>query len=87
MADEPSYILDVQGIEPADAPANAPAEGRAGPAGRAWIGMHFECCGVYTRIYRNRKGTAYEGFCPRCQRVAHIRIGSGGTSHRIFRAT
>ncbi len=85
MSDEPSYILDVHGLW--DEPGDADSADVAGPAqGRAWIGIQFECCSVYTRVYRNREGTAYEGRCPRCSRPVHIRIGPGGTNHRLFRA-
>lgn len=81
MSDDPAYILDVEGIEDASADPVLQAD-----QGRRWIGVHFECCGVYTRIYRNPRGTAYVGNCPRCARVVRVRIGPGGTQHRMFRA-
>lgn len=81
MSDDPPYILDVAGLEDGDS-GDQPGAGGS----RRWIGMHFECCGVYTRIYRNPGGTAYEGRCPRCLRRARVTVGPGGTDVRIFRA-
>lgn len=54
--------------------------------GRKWIGVHFECCAVYTRIYKNAAGGAYEGHCPRCARPIRVKIGPGGTETRFFTA-
>ena len=54
--------------------------------GRPFVGIMFECCKVYQRIYRNAEGTAYEGRCPRCLRVVTLRVGAGGSEARIFRA-
>lgn len=92
MSDDQDYILDISGLsdeaDACDADASGAAEtGEFGETGgRPWIGIQFECCGVYTRVYRNREGTAYEGHCPRCTRPVHIRVGAGGTNHRMFKA-
>ena len=87
MPDDQDYILDIAGLS-GDADARDAGGGGEGgeSGGRPWIGVEFECCGVYTRIYRNREGTAYEGCCPRCTRQVHVRVGPGGTSNRMFTA-
>jgi len=54
--------------------------------GRAFLGIHFECCGVYARIYLNKKGSAYVGWCPKCTKKLEIKVGAEGTSTRFFRA-
>ncbi|MAG56834.1 MAG: hypothetical protein CMJ83_11125 [Planctomycetes bacterium] len=56
------------------------------PEKRAWIGILFECCGVYARIYRASKASAYRGRCPRCLSTITLSVGDGGTDTRQFRA-
>ena len=85
MSDDPSYILDIKGL--GDGPDSPPPSQETAADGRTWIGVQFECCAVYCRVYRNAEGTAYVGHCPRCQRRVEVRIGPGGTSSRMFRAT
>jgi hypothetical protein len=55
-------------------------------ASRRFVGVHFVCCDVYTRVYVNRDQTAYEGNCPRCGKRVTLRIGPGGTDARFFTA-
>ena len=103
MAEEPDYILDLSseaaGQEspaesavppPGDDPAAAASDEQdasAEPSQRKWIGVHFQCCDVYSRIWRNREGSAYVGYCPRCNRKIQARIGPDGVSARFFKAS
>lgn len=61
--------------------------GNEKPGGdRRFVGVHFACCDVYTRIYVNRQQTAYEGNCPKCAKKVRLQIGPGGTDARFFTA-
>jgi len=53
---------------------------------RRFVGVHFVCCDVYSRVYINRDETAYEGNCPKCAKRVTLRIGTGGTDSRFFTA-
>ena len=53
---------------------------------RPYIGVYFECCGVYSRIYRQPDSKMYVGRCPRCLRQVQARVGPEGVNARIFRA-
>lgn len=54
---------------------------------RPYIGILFECCGVYARVYRRPAQRCYSGRCPKCLRTIHVRVGPDGTSTRLFRAS
>jgi hypothetical protein len=64
-----------------DRPRKMPA-----PLRRRYVGIHFLCCDVYTRVYVNREVTAYEGNCPKCAKRVRLQIGPGGTNARFFTA-
>ena len=55
-------------------------------AQRDYLGIMFECCRVYTHIHKNKAGTAYVGWCPKCAKKVEIRIDPAGTDSRIFKA-
>ena len=49
-----------------------------------FLGVMFNCCSVYTRIYKNKDGSAYVGRCPKCLKNVKIPVGEYGTSERFF---
>jgi hypothetical protein len=51
---------------------------------KQFLGIHFKCCNIYSRIYKNKRGTAYEGLCLGCKRVVFVPIGKEGTNSRFF---
>lgn len=57
-----------------------------GAKARPYIGVFFECCSVYQRVYRRAEQAEYVGRCPRCLRKVRARVGAGGTDARIFHA-
>lgn len=73
-------IVDISSLNGQETPEKRTSSLR----GRPWVGIRFDCCGVYSRIYRNRPGTEYAGRCPRCGRRVKLKVGPGGTSARFF---
>ncbi len=53
---------------------------------RSYIGILFDCCGVYVRVYRRPDQNSYTGRCPNCLRQVKVRVGPDGTDTRMFRA-
>ena len=55
---------------------------------RKFLGIWFECCHVYGRLYKNKEGTKYIGRCPKCLRSIQVNINSESekaTDRRFFR--
>ena len=69
-----------------DDPRGSDNASKPASSGRRFVGIHFVCCDVYTRVYVNRDETAYEGNCPKCAKRVRLRIGPGGTDTRFFTA-
>lgn len=54
---------------------------------RKYIGIQFECCGTYARIYFNKAQNAYVGRCPKCLKNVKVMVDKErGTSQRFFKA-
>lgn len=52
---------------------------------RKYLGIKFDCCGVYSRVYFNDRLKAYLGRCPKCLRQLKILVDKEkGTNHRFF---
>ena len=79
----PDYIVDIDGIKPPAPPQNKSTRLQ----GRPWLAVQWKCCSVYSRIYRNKAGTMYEGKCPKCGKPVSAKVGAGGTSKRFFEAS
>jgi hypothetical protein len=65
--------------------SNTPREPVGGQA-RPYLGVLFECCGVYARVYRRPDAPQYEGRCPKCLRELHVRVAADGVNTRLLRA-
>ncbi|MBN2563781.1 MAG: hypothetical protein JXQ75_22920 [Phycisphaerae bacterium] len=85
MPDESGYHIDV--VSAVDGGEAGVTEPRQAARQRPWVGIHFECCDTYARIYRDTDAAKYEGHCPRCGRGITLRVGPDGVDSRIFRAT
>ncbi|MEW5994324.1 MAG: hypothetical protein AB1744_08000 [Candidatus Zixiibacteriota bacterium] len=53
---------------------------------RPFIGMHFTCCHVYSRVYLNKPGTAFVGWCPKCAARVEVKVSPIGSDARFFTA-
>lgn len=90
----PDYIVDIKGVRPGLGGVSADGwvrlrhgEVERGLRGRPWLAVRFQCCSVYSRVYRNAQGTAYDGGCPKCGRRVKATISPSGTDCRFFEAT
>jgi len=57
-----------------------------GRAATPFLGIRFQCCRQYARIYRTSDGTSYRGCCPKCGAAIEVPIRKGGTGNRFFTA-
>jgi hypothetical protein len=59
-------------------------EGQSGD--RPFVSILFKCCNVYQRIYLNRYGKAFVGWCPKCCRRVTVKVDPSGSDDRFFTA-
>lgn len=57
------------------------------PKSRPFLGIRFDCCRTYGRIYKSDTGMYYKGRCPKCMKKIKVMVGSGGTGNRFFNAS
>jgi hypothetical protein len=88
VTDPRDYKVELSGADGAstERPRTAVRGNAESPIGtqRPFLSVHFACCGVYQRVYRDPGGKAYHGRCPRCARAVTFAVGEGGTSARSF---
>ena len=80
MTEPLPYKIEIEGVEG----ENPPASQSSDRTPRPWIGIRFECCGAYARVYRNPEATAYVARCPHCLQTVTLRVGPDGTDQRFF---
>ena len=49
-----------------------------------FIGVSWECCKAYSRVYLNKKRTAYVGWCPKCGKRVQLDLSPTGSKSRFF---
>ena len=59
-----------------------------GLRGRKFIGVMFECCSIYGRVYYSESKKGYYGACPICRRRVNVKVDpEKGIDARFFRLT
>ena len=82
MRDDRDYKVELSAASSSE-PAGQTAPSQS--TGRPFISVHFACCNIYLRIYRDADGQAYRGHCPKCAKRVHFAVGQNGTDERFFR--
>ena len=54
---------------------------------RPFLGVLFECCNIYRRLYLHKSGRMYAGVCPKCGRAVRFPVDDRkGEKARFWRA-
>lgn len=57
------------------------------PGSKPFVGIHFKCCNIYSRIYLNKQHDAFVGWCPKCVKKVVLKISPDGEDSRFFEVT
>ncbi|SCA58499.1 Uncharacterized protein AB751O23_AD_00150 [Chlamydiales bacterium SCGC AB-751-O23] len=49
-----------------------------------FISIYWKCCHAFSRMYKNKDGSIYQGKCPKCGSYCSVPVGPNGTKQRIF---
>lgn len=88
MSRNNDYILDIDGLTAHGRSESTSHEQVVAPSfkGRPWLSVHWRCCGVYSRVYRNSSADAYVGYCPKCAKPVRVKVAPSGSNARFFEA-
>ena len=75
-------ITDRDGASTTDRKSHATVD-----SDRVWLGIYYECCLAYSRVYRRRNELSYRGRCPKCGARVSIRVGPQGIAAKMLVAT
>ena len=78
-----------QHLDLTDLDAGGDEDGPSGRTsrGRLWVGVYYECCSTYARVYRRPDEMCYRGRCPDCGARVSIRVGPKGIAAKMLIAT
>jgi hypothetical protein len=51
---------------------------------RPFVGVQWDCCNTYSRVYLNKRGSAYVGWCPKCGKRVQMNVSPTGSRKRFF---
>ena len=71
--------------EPAPVPVEIMNKSAERDTARPFVGIIYDCCDTYGRLYLNRTSTAFEGHCPRCYRKVTVAAAENGSEDRFLR--
>lgn len=60
---------------------------KGGDGAKPFLGVLFECCNIYRRIYLHHSGAFYFGQCPKCGRSIRFEVDDRkGKKTRFWKA-
>lgn len=78
-------VQDRLDITEGERAARSHACGEAGPQGRPFLMVMFECANAYQKVFRSLDATHYLARCPKCGLTKRFGVGSDGANQRQFR--
>lgn len=64
---------------------NKSSKERGNKSPKRFLSLYWECCHVFSRVYKSDDGKSYQGNCPKCRIGISVPIGPDGTTRRCFK--